>query len=96
MVVDVEATLGALEANQPLPEPVPVADTPAGPPPLPFRDSAAIREYLSNPRNAAVLASYVMEQVQDYTGANFPRQFALLLLSTEYKSVVFWTPVAPK
>ena len=97
MVGDVEATLYALEHNRPLPQPiVPEAAAATGPPPLPFADSAAIREYLSNPRNVAILASYIMEEITAYSAATFPRELASLILSPNYKTSVYWTPVAQK
>ena len=97
MVGDVEATLHALEHNRPLPQALRHGqDVATGPPPLPFTNSADIRNYLSNPRNAALLASYIMEQMSEYTAATFPREFASLVLAEQYKISVYWTPQAPK
>ena len=96
MIGDVETTLSAMEENRPLPQPPVYPEEPARAPPLPFASSEAIREYLSNPRNAAILASYIMDQIHEYDGSTFPREFATLLLDEEYKKLVFWTPVAPR
>ena len=98
MVGEVEATLQALSTHRPLAasQPSRQLELGGGPPPLPFQNSAAVREYLSTPRNAAVLASYIMERITDYTAANFPREFASLVLAPQYKKSVFWTPIAPK
>ena len=96
MVGDVQATLTALEENRPPPPPPVSGEEEARPPRLPFSSSEAIRDYLSNTRNAAILASYIMEQIEEYDGSTFPREFATILLDQEYKKLVFWTPVAPK
>ncbi len=101
MVGEVEANLESLGApRQPstatTTQPSGLAESGAGPPPLPFDSSTAIRDYLSNPRNAAVLASYLMETIPEYSAANYPREFANLVLAPQYKKSVFWTPVAPR
>ena len=96
MVGDVESTLAALDENRAPPPSALTIDEPARTPPIPFASSGDIRDYLTNPRNAAILASYIMEQFQEYDASNYPREFSAIVLDPEYKKVVFWTPVAKK